>query len=167
LTILFLMTRVEVASSTDSDDYWFTWSDTSWYTDETVEHPTTPKSTTSTASTSSYLELDYSSLPSTTKVFCHHQVLLVVQFLCHLHSGPTSSEVSRKTKVKHRVKLTVGPPPLQGNLWNICKYPKSVAPSQRVRQNMGENLPRSVWTKIVLSCLLGGEFIQLHSSSLH
>jgi len=107
-----------------------------------VERPATLKSTISTASTSSSTIVV---CHRQQKIFRHHQVLLVVQFLCRLHSGPTSSELSRKRKVKPRVKLTMhGPTSTSRKLEERLQVSKIGRSSQRVRQYTGENLLQSV-----------------------
>jgi len=103
LTILFLMTLVpgsSLASTTDSDDFWFTWSDTvnirmRRSPPSVPQHRKVPPPQLLPVATSSLTKVV---CHRQQKIFRHHQVLLVAQFLCCLHSGPTSSELSRRRK---------------------------------------------------------------------
>ena len=110
---------------------------------ETVERPATPKSTTSTASTSTSSS---SSVPSTTTDISSSSST-VTSLLSRLHR-PTSSELSRKRKVDRN-------PPPKGKKRSrgaSASDPKSVTPSQRIRQYAGENLSVSNKKLFCLAC---------------
>ena len=122
---------------------------------ETVERPATPKSTTSTASTSTSSS---SSVPSTTTDISSSSST-VTSLLSRLHR-PTSSELSRKRKVDRN-------PPPKGKKRSrgaSASDPKSVTPSQRIRQYAGENL--SVSNK-KLFCLACREELSVKSSVIN
>ena len=132
------------SSGTDSDDFDSHGAIPEYITDETdtLEYPATPKSTTSTVSTST----STSSVPSTTDTSGSSNT--VNSFLSILHR-PTSSELSRKRKVDRN-------PPPKGKKRSrgtaSTNDPKSVTPSQRVRQYTGENLSVSNKKLFCLGC---------------
>ena len=116
-------------------------------TNET-ESPATPKSTTSAASTvTSGLISTPSTTDSTSASSSSAASSGVNNLLSYLHR-PTSSELSRKRKVDRN------PPPKgkKSSRGASTSDPKSVTPSQRVKQYTGENLTVSNKKLFCLAC---------------
>ena len=128
------------SSGADSEDS-VQESDKTDKTNET-ECPATPKSTTSTASSVTSGSISTSSTTDSSAASSG-----VNSVLSHLHR-PTSSELSRKRKVD-RNPPPKGKKPSQGA---SASDPKSITPSQRVKQYTGENLTVSNKKLFCLGC---------------
>lgn len=113
-----------------------------------TEWPATPKSTTSEASTVTSGSISMPSTTDSTSASSSSAVSSGVNSLLSRLHRPTSSELSRKRKVD-RNPPPKGKKPSRGA---SASDPKSVTPSQRVKQYTGENLTVSNKRLFCLAC---------------